>query len=100
MPYRPTFQKSEFHKPSQHYEIDTHGSTILIAHIHKNASTVLKLLHRKENPKIIKAKKQNSKDYRLKIFICRDPLKRFIYIFLNKFVNNTNATVIKKTFYN
>jgi len=42
MPYRPTFQKSEFHKPSQHYEIDTHGSTILIAHIHKNASTVLK----------------------------------------------------------
>lgn len=98
MSYKPTFQASEFHKPSRHYEIDINGSKILVAHIRKNASTALKNLHRNENSKIIKAKKGDSEKYSRRIFIYRDPLDRFISAFLNKFVNDSQAADIKRNF--
>lgn len=98
MSYIPTFKTHEFHKPSQHYEVDINGGTLLIAKIRKNASTALKIFHQNENSKIIKAKQRNSKNYSHKVFFYRDPLARFISIFLNKFVDNSCTENIKKNF--
>lgn len=98
MSYKPSFKTDEFHKPSRHYEVDINGGTLLIAHIRKNASTALKIFHQNENSNIIKAKQRNSKNYSHKIFFYRDPLTRFISVFLNKFVNNSQAKDIKKNF--
>ena len=98
MSYKPSFKTDEFHKPSRHYEVGINGGTLLIAHIRKNASSALKIFHQNENSKIIKAKQRNSKNYSHKIFFYRDPLTRFLSIFLNKFVNNSYARDIKKNY--
>ena len=99
MTYRPIFKDDEYHKPSRHHEIETDKGTILYAHIRKNASTAFTKLCSSENSKIVRIKNKNSKQYVGKVFIYRDPLARFISIFLNKLVYNTRASDVIENFY-
>jgi hypothetical protein len=99
MSYRPIFKDDEYHKPSRHHEIETEKGTILYAHIRKNASTAFKKLYSHENSKIVKVKDNNSKKYAGKVFVYRDPLARFISVFLNKFVFNSRSNDIRANFY-
>lgn len=124
MQYKPEFSRTEFHRPSGHYEIEIAGRRLLYAYIRKNACTAFKhMLNRKPHPKFVLnraiGRERNSryhisgnmKYYRVHgdlhhrvssydhiLFVYRDPLDRFLSVFINKFIDNAGATDIQNNF--
>ncbi len=118
--YVPSFSPDEFRSPTHHFRISTGEKKIAYCYIRKNACTAFKyFLSRRPTlsirlKKVLGFKRYNDPDhfvnirpfliqkndyakgdYRETIFVYRDPVDRTVSTYLNKFVDNSGAEVIR-----
>jgi hypothetical protein len=110
--FTPLFSKREFRAPAAHYRLDLAGSRIAYAYIRKNASTAFKrLIGHRRHPRwllrralgrtrggqydldgnlaswFVPPSDLHSARFSERLFVYRDPVDRFISVFVNKFVD-------------
>lgn len=124
-PYTPKFEDNEFRCNTSHYKINAGDKAFIYAYIRKNACSSFKsLINRRPHPSFLLRRlfgytrgrrlsindgiayfrtskyEATSKRGHTNIFVYRDPLSRFVSIFLNKFVDQNGAIDISNNYEN
>lgn len=121
--YSPRFSRDEFRSVTSHYRLRGKDADINYAYVRKNACTAFKrLINEKTHPRYFLARLTgrnkndlfhiggNMRYFRVAVedgqdtqsaqnlFVYRDPLDRFVSVYLNKFVHDDGARDIRKNY--